>query len=246
MTGAEIALVAAVAFAASVVGGLSGYGTGLILPPVLLPMLGPAAVVPVIGASALLTNASRWAAFRAAFDRAAALRVIPAALPGTLIGAWGYTRMSGQGVTLLIGVVLILLVPARRLAMRRRWHLSRRGLSVAATGYGLIVGATSGTGVVLLSLLLAAGLEGTAVIATDAGISFVLGLAKVAIFVLAGALGNGLWAAALLIGLAAIPGAFVARRLAVRIGKTTHVAILDAVVIFGGLMLVARGAGLWL
>jgi hypothetical protein len=42
--------------------------------------------------------------------------------------------------------------------------------------------APTGSGVVLLSILLAAGLQGPAVIATDAGISLVLGIAKTLIF----------------------------------------------------------------
>ncbi len=41
----QYALVAAVAFLAAAVGGVAGYGTGLLLPPILLPIVGPQAVV---------------------------------------------------------------------------------------------------------------------------------------------------------------------------------------------------------
>ena len=50
---AQLALVAGVAFFASVVGGVSGYGTGALMPLVLVPLVGPAPVVPIIAISAL-------------------------------------------------------------------------------------------------------------------------------------------------------------------------------------------------
>ena len=59
----QLALVAAVAFGASIVGGVSGYGTGALMPLVLVPLVGPAPVVPIIAISALFNNVSRLAAF---------------------------------------------------------------------------------------------------------------------------------------------------------------------------------------
>ena len=52
---------------------------------------------------------------------------------------------------------------------------SDRGLVVGSVGYGAAVGGTVGAGVILLSLLMAAGLAGQAVIATDAVLSIVIG-----------------------------------------------------------------------
>ena len=77
----------------------------------------------------------------------------------------------GAGAALVIGSMLILSVPLRRLAKRRDLRISDAGLGAGAVGYGVVVGGTSGSGVILLSLLMAVGLEGAAVIATDAVIS---------------------------------------------------------------------------
>ena len=55
----DYALIAGTAFVASVIGGVAGYGTGLLMPLVLVPIIGPAAVVPVISVSALFTNSGR-------------------------------------------------------------------------------------------------------------------------------------------------------------------------------------------
>ena len=79
--------------------------------------------------------------------------------------------MTSAGAALVIGGMLILSVPLRRLARRREIRIGDTGLAPGAVGYGVVVGGTSGSGVILLSLLMAAGLEGAAVIATDAVIS---------------------------------------------------------------------------
>lgn len=233
--------VAVVSFAAATLGGVTGYGTGLLLPPVLLPIVGPEAVVPIISVAALMTNGSRLAAFRDDFNGPKAILILACALPTCLVGAYGYTLLSGAGVTLLIGTMLVVLVPARRALMRRHGRIEGRGVAAAGFGYGLLTGGTSGAGVVLISILLAAGLHGTAVIATDAGISMALGLAKSLVFGSSGLLPPSSLVMALLIGICAVPGAFVAKRLTAGLPNRHHIAILDGVVLLGACLLLAEG-----
>ena len=236
----QYAAFAATAFVASIIGGVAGYGTGLLMPLVLVPIIGAQAVVPVIGLSALFTNGSRLVAYRTSFDARKAVLVGVAAIPLCILSAYGYTLLSGPRAALLIGLVLITLVPLRRLLKSHFGALSERGLVVAGTAYGAIVGGTSGAGVVLLSILMAGGLEGAAVIATDAGISLLVGVVKTLVFQTAGALPWSSWIMAVLIGVCALPGAFIARALTWRISLSTHAYILDAVVIIGGLLLVVQ------
>jgi uncharacterized membrane protein YfcA len=139
---------------------------------------------------------------------------------------------------ILIGTVMIASVPVRRLALRRGFKLGDRALAVAAVAWGMIVGGTTGAGAILLSMLLAAGLNGAAVIATDAAISIAVGLVKVIVFGVAGVVGAKVIAVAALIGLAAFPGAFLAKRLVDKLPLRAHVAILDAVVAIGGTLLI--------
>ena len=60
---AQLALIAAVAIFASLIGGVAGYGTGALMPLVLVPIVG-AEPGPIIAMSALFTNLSRSTAFR--------------------------------------------------------------------------------------------------------------------------------------------------------------------------------------
>jgi uncharacterized membrane protein YfcA len=92
--------------------------------------------------------------------------------------------------------------------------------------------------VILLSLLMASGLEGAAVIATDAVISLVTSIIKISVFGLAGVVSAQVLAFALLIGVVALPGAFLAKAFVERMPVHIHTAILDVAVISGGAVMI--------
>ena len=238
---AQLALVACVALIASVVGGLAGYGTGALMPLVLVlvPLIGAEPVVPIIAISALFTNFSRATAYRRYADGRRASIVILASALTTALGAYGYTMLTNAGAATVIGTMLIASVPLRRLARRRDLRIGDRGLGLGAVSYGIVVGGTSGSGVILLSLLMAAGLEGAAVIATDAVISLATSLIKISVFGLAGVVNAQMLAFALLIGAIALPGAFLAKAFVERMPLHIHTAILDVAVIAGGMVMVS-------
>jgi uncharacterized membrane protein YfcA len=234
----ELSLIAAMAIFASIIGGVAGYGTGALMPLVLVPIVGAEPVVPIIAISALFTNTSRATAFHNVIDWRRSAIIIVAAVITTMLGAWGYTMLTGRGAMLVIGTMLTLSVPLRRLSRRRGLTLTDGGLGFASVLWGFIVGGTSGAGIILLSMLMAVGLEGAAVIATDAAISVVIGVVKIGTFGVFGAVTAKVVAVALLIGVVAFPGAFLAKALVDRLPVHVHTAILDAVVITGGLLMV--------
>jgi uncharacterized membrane protein YfcA len=230
----QLLLVAGMALFAAVVGGLAGYGTGALMPLVLVPLIGAEPVVPIIAISSIFTNLSRATAYRRYTDRRRVLMVVAAAALTTALGAYGYTRLTNAGAALVIGAMLIASVPLRRLLRRRNIRIGDAGLATGAAGYGVLVGGTAGSGVILLSLLMAAGLEGAAVIATDAVVSLATSVIKISVFGLAGVVTPRVLAFALLIGVVALPGAFLARAFVKRMPVHIHTAILDVAVIAGG------------
>ena len=236
---AQFLLVASVALFASVIGGLAGYGTGALMPLVLVPLIGAEPVVPIIAISSIFTNLSRFAAYARYIDRRRALIVIAGAALTTALGACGYTLLTSAAAALVIGAMLIASVPLRRLAKRRDLRIGDTSLAAGSVGYGVVVGGTSGSGVILLSLLMAAGLEGAAVIATDAVISVATSIIKISVFGLAGVVTAQVLAFALLIGAISIPGAFLAKAFVERMPVHIHTAILDVAVITGGLVMMA-------
>jgi uncharacterized membrane protein YfcA len=235
----QLLLVAGVALFASVIGGLAGYGTGALMPLILVPLIGAEPVVPIIAISSIFTNLSRFVAYFRYADRRRVLIVIAAAAITTALGAYGYTRLTNAGAAVVIGVMLISSVPLRRLLKRHDIRISDTGLGVGAVGYGVVVGGTVGAGVILLSLLMAAGLEGAAVIATDAVVSLATSVIKISVFGLAGVVTPQVLAFAVLIGAVSLPGAFLARTFVERMPVHIHTAILDVAVITGGVVMIS-------
>jgi uncharacterized membrane protein YfcA len=230
----QLLLVAGVALVASILGGVAGYGTGALMPLVLVPMVGAEQVVPIIALAGMLTNTGRMIAYLPHVAWRRATVVLIGAIPPCLVTAYGYTLLTGQGAQLVIGSMLMLTVPLRYGLRRRSIVLSDRGLLLGSIGYGTMVGGTVGAGVVLLSLLMATGMVGAAVIATDAMLSIAIGVSRLLVFGFAGAITAKTIAFALLIGVVAFPGAFLARAFVARLPIHVHTYILDAVVLFGG------------
>jgi uncharacterized membrane protein YfcA len=234
----QLLLIAAMGVLTSLIGGIAGYGTGALMPLVLVPIVGATPYVPIIAIAAMMTNGSRATAFRRSIDRRRTLIVLVAALPGCALGAFAYTLLTNVGVMILIGSMLALSVPLRRFLHARGFRLDDRRLALASAAWGLLMGGTSGAGVILLAMLMAAGLDGAAVIGTDALVSVLLGVVKIAVFGFAGAITGQVVAVALLIGCVAFPGAFLARGLVARLPIHIHAAMLDGVVVIGGVVMI--------
>jgi uncharacterized membrane protein YfcA len=234
VSAAELALVGAVAFAASILGGLSGYGTGLVLPIFLAPVVGVANVIPVMAVGMALNNGSRVLAFRQAIEWPHVGRILLLGLPACAAGAYGYTLLASRTVALLIGMFLIVSVPLRRWLARANYRLGPRVERGAGAVFGFINGGMTGTGTVLIAILMAAGVQGAALIATDAIISVTMGVAKVALFGTFERLDAELTLAGVAIGVCTIPGAFVARWLLRRIPARVHTAFMEVIVLAGG------------
>jgi len=237
----QLGIIVALAIFSAIAGGVAGYGTGALMPLILVPIVGAAPVVPIIAITAMFTNVARVAAFCRALEPRRALIALIAALPSCVLGAWLYTLLTGRGAALVIGSSLIATVPLRRLLKRRGHKLGEKGYAAAAAGWGIVVGGTTGAGVIMLSILMAAGLEGAAVIATDAAISLGIGVVKISVFGIAGVLTPKVLVIALLIGAVAFPSTFLAKLIVERMPVHLHTAMLDAVVIIGGAAMILGG-----
>lgn len=233
----QLLMVAVFSFFTQIVGGIAGYGTGLLLPLILVPLIGAESVVPVISLAALITNPTRALTFWKFLDRRKAVFVTLCALPATAVGAYWFTLLTGRGAQILIGCLLIMMVPLRYLLRRLQVRLTGASFAGASFGFGFLMGATPGTGIVLLSILMAAGLAGNQVIATDAAISALLGVVRTGIYAGFGALPWNLVFLSVLIGAMATPGALTARWISRRFTAEFHNGIFDVAIVLGGCVL---------
>ena len=226
-----------VAFLASILGGVSGFGTGLILPAFLAPLVGVQNVIPVMAVAMLLTNGSRAIVFWREIHWSHVRRILSLGFPACVGGAYGYTLLNANWVAALLGLFLLVGVPLRRILRKSSLQFSPSAELLAGGGFGFVNGGMSGTGILLISILMSAGLAGEILIATDAAVSLIMGATKVVLFGGFSALSLELAGVGLLVGLCTVPGAFVARWLLKYVPAGIHAWIMELIVVIGAISL---------
>jgi uncharacterized membrane protein YfcA len=229
-----LAAVAALAACAAIVGGVGGFGTGVILTTALVPLIGIKAVVPVLAVAGAIINAGRFWFYREHLDRRAFAVSFVSALPLLVLGTWIYSVLDARAVGTLLGLAVISTVPVRRYLARRKIFLGTAGLSVGSGVFGLAAGVATGTGMILVSVLLGAGLTGPAVLATDALVTILLDLCKAGLFHKFALLDDQAIFIGAVIGIASIPGSAFASWLVSRIHAHLHVLFMEALILAGG------------
>jgi uncharacterized membrane protein YfcA len=229
-----------VCFAASTFGGMSGFGAGLIVTLFLTPIVGAKAVIPMLSVTMLMTNASRVWFLRSSLDLRMALTIAAIAAPMSIAGANVFVRLDSAVIQAMLGIVLIVSVPARRLVAAREMKPGTAGMLAIGGTYGFLSSIIVGAGMLIIPLLMGSGLAGVALLATDAMIATLVSTAKIAAFGTLDALALPMLAVAVVMGLAMIPGtwlsAWIVRRTQVRL----HTAFIETVIVVGALGLIYR------
>lgn len=239
----QLLLLAGAAILAGVAGGMSGFGGGLILPPVLAPILGIKAVVPIVSVAMLMANGHRFWIYRSSVDRRILSITLFAAAPFTLLGTVVYTRLSADAIALMLGSFLILAIPLRRYCARQQLILGPGGLAVGASLFGMGSGTTTGMGMVLAPLLLGAGVVGPAFLATDAAVSTAINVIKILAFNDQALLTTSWLLIGLMLGACTLPGNYLGRFLVRKTSAQSHMRLMEAIIVLGGLSLL--GPILW-
>ena len=216
------------------VGGIGGFGTGVILTAALAPLIGFKAVVPVLAVAGGIINAGRFWFYRQHFDRRTLGIALVSALPFLVFGAWLYSLLDARTVGTILGAFVIFSVPLRRALQKRNVRLGTGGLAVGEAVFGFASGVATSTGVIQVSLFLSAGLTGPAVLATDALASIAVDTCKALLFQRFDLLDAETATMGVIIGIATIPGSALAAWLTTRLGARLHVLFMELLIIFGG------------
>lgn len=229
-----LAAVAALAACAAVVGGVGGFGTGVILSAALVPLIGIKQVVPVLAVAGVIINAGRFWFYRAHLARRAFAVSLLSALPFLVLGTWIYSVLDARAVGTILGLAVISTVPVRRYLSHRKIVLDTAGIAVGSGVFGLATGVATGTGMILISVLLGAGLTGPAVLATDSLVTILLDVCKAGLFRKFALLDEQALFMGAVIGVASIPGSAFASWLVSRIHAHLHVLFMEALILAGG------------
>lgn len=228
--------IAMLALPASIVSAVTGSGTGILLSMVLLPVVGVAAVVPTLSVTMLIAHVGRVQAFRREIEIRPALLVLAGSVPGCLLGALVFAQLKETTLALIMAAFLLGLIAFRFVARREIPRQQAAIVIPCAFLYGLLAGTTIGGGILVLPLLMAAGLRGLPLVATDGLVGLVMNGVKAAVFSSLTLLTPELLMLGVLMGLFTLPGAWLARRLLLRVPERLHTLLLDGVVALASLM----------
>lgn len=229
-----IFLIAIAAFATACFHAIGGFGGVLMLSICLAPILGVKTTIPVVAVAGMISNVTRATLFRKHINVAAATSVLVTAIPGIVVGAWLYSRMSGQIVALVLGLFLLASVPLRRNFARREIVVDRAGLAGSGAIFGIAGGFVVGAGLILAPFLLGAGLIGEAMVGTVAIIGFILNMTKTVVFGSTAVLTLPLIALGIAIGLVSVPGVWCGRWILANTSIRLHTLLIECLIIAGG------------
>lgn len=223
-------LVAVLTVPAAMASAVTGSGTGVILSILLLPIVGASAVVPVLSIAMLIAHIGRVQAFHSEIDLRSSVQVLAGSVPGCIIGSLTFTRLPETTITLVMAIFLAGLIAFRYFA---RTPLTQRAVPVVVACsflYGLLAGTTIGGGILVVPLLMAAGLRGIPLVATDAVVGLAMNFAKAAVFSTAKVLTPDLLFTGVIVGVFTLPGIWIAKRFLKSTPARLHDVLIDAVV----------------
>src|ERR1700693_3694939 len=133
-------ILGAAAIVGSTIGGVAGFGTGVIMIPAIAWSVGVKATVPVLTVCMLVGNSARvWFSRREIEWRVVAAFLV-GAVPMTIVGASLYTRIDSEWLSRILGVFMILAVPLRRWLAHSGGNLRLRHFPVVGGGFRLLPG----------------------------------------------------------------------------------------------------------
>ena len=160
--------------------------------------------------------------------------------PFLIAGTNFYASVSAKTLYFCLGFGLAFIVILRRVFKKINLNIGWFGLGVMAVFYGTISGVILGPGSVLITALAANGLVGAQIIGTDAFITLINVVIRLISFWNLGLLNIDALYVGSLIGIVAIFGSYVAKKISDKIGVKMHTIIIEICIIVGGGTMIFR------
>lgn len=230
-----LAVIALAALVTSAIHGATGLAGGFLMAAVLAPIIGVKPAVPAMSIALLISHMSRGLFNRRDIDWQAARDVMMFGAPMVIAGALVYGLLPAQIIAILLAAVLLISLPLRRWAKRRKVTTSRPTLRGVGAVWGFLSGNTIGPGMLLTPFLLGAGLTRQAFVGTLATVTLVNHVLKIGVFGATSLLGQQVLLIGLFIGAISIPGNLLGRRVLNGMSDDSHGWIVDALTLIGAL-----------
>ena len=233
----EFLLILAIGLVAGTLGGIVGFGASILLMPVLVIAFGPLQAVPIMAIAAIMANLSRIAVWWREVDWRACAAYAATATPCAALGAATLLVLPTAFIEAALGVFFLCMIPVRRWMAAHELKLRLGHLAAIGVPVGYLTGIVVSTGPLTAPIFLAAGLVKGAFISTEAAASFIVYLAKAAVFRGFGALPAEIALKGLIVGSTLMAGAFIAKRFVLRMDAGRFRLLIDGLMLVSGVTL---------
>jgi uncharacterized membrane protein YfcA len=230
----DFALILIVGLIAGTLGGIVGFGSSIMLMPVLVLTFGPREAVPIMAIASFMGNLSRVLVWWREIDWRACAVYAAAAAPAAALGARTLLVLPQRIVEVALGVFFLAMIPLRRMLAARGLRVRLVHLAVIGVFVGFLTGIVASTGPITVPVFLAYGLTKGAFIATEAAGSLAVYGAKVAVFRTYGALPLAIVAKGLVTGATLMIGAYVAKRFVTAMPPEQFTRLMDGILLLSG------------
>jgi uncharacterized membrane protein YfcA len=233
----EYALILAVGLVAGTLSGIVGFGSSIMLMPVLVIAFGPLQAVPIMAIAAILANVSRVIVWRREVDWKACWAFAATAAPFGALGAATLLTLPVRLIEAALGVFFISMIGVRRWMAARQLRLRPAHLAWFGVPIGFLTGVVVSTGPLTAPIFLGAGLVKGAFVGTEAAATLMVYLAKAAVFRSFGALPLDIFLKGLITGSTLMAGAFIAKRFVLQMDPGRFRLLMDGLMLVSGLTL---------
>ncbi|OFZ90928.1 MAG: hypothetical protein A2W21_06725 [Betaproteobacteria bacterium RBG_16_66_20] len=235
----DFLFILALGLAAGTLSGIVGFGSSIMLMPVLVIAFGPLQAVPIMAIAAIMANLSRIIVWWREVDWRACAAYAVTGAPFAALGAATLLALPARIIEAALGVFFIAMIGLRRWMAAHDLKLGLAHLAAIGVPVGYLTGIAVSTGPITAPVFLATGLVKGAFLSSEAAASLAVYLAKAAVFRSFGALPLEIVAKGLIIGCTLMAGAFIARRFVLRMDAARFRLLMDGLLLLAGLALLS-------
>jgi uncharacterized membrane protein YfcA len=234
-------LLALVAFVASTLAAVTGFGGAAVLLPVLVAVFGVRDAIPILTVAQLIGNGSRVWFNRRELDWAVVGWFALGGVPLAFVGGLLFAKAPLSALTRILGAFLIAVVIWRHVRPGPPRRPPVRSFALIGAGASLLSALLGSVGPLMAPFFLAYGLLKGAYIGTEALATVLMHVVKLAAY----EQGAVLSAPAILVGLTLGPimigGSYVGKRVVDRLPEHMFVLLIEATMTAAGLLFLLRG-----
>ena len=234
----QFALVLAIGLVAGTISGIVGFGSSIMLMPVLVIVFGPLKAVPIMAVAAMMANLSRILVWWRDVDWRATWVYSATGIPAAALGARTLLELPPRIMEGTLGVFFLLMIPARRWLLAHDLKLKTWHLAIVGLGVGYVTGIVVSTGPINAPFFLAYGLTKGAYLATEAAGSLAVYASKSLVFRSFGALPWDAIVQGLIIGASLMAGSFLAKRFVLRMEAERFRLLMDGLLVLSGITMI--------